>query len=128
MVRTLLKAANRGDLAAVEHLLDEHPGWAQKRYAQHAVCTSARRGDGAMVALLHRRGFDLDSGTLYGDDSAHTDLERPLHWAAAHGHASMVRWLLDHGADVNASDVDGMPPPCTAPRPPPTESTWPGSS
>lgn len=33
-----------------------------------------------------------------------------LHWAADKGHEAMVRVLLDHGADVNATDIDGQRP------------------
>ena len=33
--------------------------------------------------------------------------QTPLHLAATEGYSAMVELLLDHGADVNAEDVDG---------------------
>jgi ankyrin repeat protein len=39
-----------------------------------------------------------------------TRTKTALHWAAANGHVSIVRQLIDNGADVNAKDVLGRTP------------------
>jgi ankyrin repeat protein len=31
--------------------------------------------------------------------------DTPLHWAAFQGHEPMVRWLVEHGADINAGSA-----------------------
>ena len=31
----------------------------------------------------------------------------PLHWSAENGHVAVVKYLVDHGADVNIQDEDG---------------------
>jgi len=36
--------------------------------------------------------------------------EVPLHWAARNGNLRMVRMLMAHGADVNATDIEGRTP------------------
>lgn len=55
---------------------------------------AAQRGSAACVAPLVRAGADVSEG-------------QPLHWAALNGHAGVARALLEHGADINAVDVDG---------------------
>jgi len=37
-------------------------------------------------------------------------LRAPLHWAASGGHARLVDWLIEHGADPNAADAFGCTP------------------
>ena len=34
----------------------------------------------------------------------------PLHIAAFHGNETCVKWLLEHGADATAQDIDGNTP------------------
>ena len=34
----------------------------------------------------------------------------PLHWAVITGHTNLVEWLINKGADVNATDPTGMTP------------------
>jgi ankyrin repeat protein len=34
----------------------------------------------------------------------------PLHYAIRHPDADKVRWLLDHGADIEAEDENGLSP------------------
>ncbi|MCX7045654.1 MAG: ankyrin repeat domain-containing protein [Candidatus Sumerlaeota bacterium] len=67
----------------------------------HQAC---KDGDIAVVKkILARKGADVNArGIQFG--------ERPLHWAAGQGHLEIVDFLLDHGADINATDKDGIVP------------------
>ena len=31
----------------------------------------------------------------------------PLHWSVVYGHVDVIKYLVDHGADVNDKDEDG---------------------
>lgn len=61
----------------------------------------AGRGEKEITALFMEAGMSPDS---YRQNDGFT----PLHAAAAYGKASVVRQLLDKGADINARDKDGQ--------------------
>lgn len=61
----------------------------------------AGRGERDITALFIEAGISPDS---YRQNDGFT----PLHAAAAYGRASVVRQLLDKGADVNARDKEGQ--------------------
>lgn len=61
----------------------------------------AGRGDKEITALFIEAGMSPDT---YRKNDGFT----PLHAAAAYGRTSVVRHLLDKGADVNARDKDGQ--------------------
>jgi len=54
-------------------------------------------GNLAMVQTLVELGAQVTIGT-------------PLHTSIAYGYPDIARYLLDHGADVNAQDADGRTP------------------
>ncbi|KAH9976553.1 ankyrin repeat-containing domain protein, partial [Russula compacta] len=55
-----------------------------------------------VAELLHRHGADVD---VWGESEA-----TPLQSACEGGRVDMVRWLLNHGADVNAHDIQFFSP------------------
>lgn len=83
----------------------------------HAACAG---GNDLVVNLLIKHGADVNAPRLprrYSDrsrDSAApivgTSGATPLHFAAANGHASVVRTLLIHGAHPNRPDKHGITP------------------
>jgi len=83
----------------------------------HAACAG---GNDLVVELLIKHGADVNASRLprrYSDrsrDSAApivgTSGATPLHFAAANGHASVVRTLLLHGAHPNRPDKHGITP------------------
>ncbi|KAG1812542.1 uncharacterized protein BJ212DRAFT_456393 [Suillus subaureus] len=83
----------------------------------HAACAG---GNDLVVNLLIKYGADVNAPRLprrYSDrsrDSAApivgTSGATPLHFAAANGHASIVRTLLIHGAHPNRPDKHGITP------------------
>ncbi|KAI5838055.1 ankyrin repeat-containing domain protein [Morchella snyderi] len=56
----------------------------------------------ASVGLLLERGASPDCASEIG--------RRPLHNAAANGYVQMTQVLLDYGAEIDATDVDGVTP------------------
>jgi ankyrin repeat protein/beta-lactamase regulating signal transducer with metallopeptidase domain len=125
----LVKAAERGDVAAVRRLLDT--GVVDVNHVAHgdgtALIGAARGGQRAMAELLLARGADPNLESR-GDGNpliaaarrGHTDMiellldrgavldrivpgeENALMQAAWHGHVDAVRVLIRRGADVNA--------------------------
>jgi ankyrin repeat protein len=94
---TLLKAADRGDLDGLRHVLDAHPesidergelpGHTGRRTALHFGIKHA-----AVVRLLLERGANPNIRDD-GDDAM------PLHFAAESQDLEVIRLLIEHGAD-----------------------------
>lgn len=132
----LHKAAERGDVAKIEKLLDagealEAPGRFGHTPLLAAVC--ARKLE-AVRALLSRgadpnyvtnerqsalqtacMNGDLEIAAALIDAGAQLELRddrgaTPVYWAANRGFPSMVQLLRDRGADVNAADATGTTP------------------
>jgi len=65
------------------------------------VVSAALEGDLSGLQTI----IQADSSLVnYQDDQGMT----PLHFAADRGHAHVVQWLVEHGADRSIKDVDDM--------------------
>jgi len=92
----LFDAAQKGDLATLTALLDQHPEKLQARnkpYEHTLLHVAAAAGHLASVDLLLERGLDVNAREK-GDNTY------AMHWAAAAGHLDVVRRLADAGGDV----------------------------
>jgi hypothetical protein len=88
------------DEALVKSLVAAHPDLASalpdegRRQLAHA----ARNNDSVAARLMLAAGLPVES---FGQHHA-----TPLHWAAWHGQAELVRQILAHGAAIENSDND----------------------
>jgi len=102
--RPLNCAAENGHLAAmkwlVEHGADIH--WINK-YGTTLMMDVAVGGSVEALNWLVSMGKEGDVST--GSSDGHT----PMHDAAKHGRLAAVKWLKDHGADINAREDNGTP-------------------
>jgi ankyrin repeat protein len=95
-----LGACVRADRAAAEGVLARVPGLRDELTAadHEAITHAADHGDVAAVALMLDLGFPRDAPV--GDDGA-----TPLHAAAGAGAAGLVTFLVEQGADIEATDT-----------------------
>ena len=91
-------AGRRADRAAAGQLLAGHPGLPGELTAEdRAAFVDAAAGPAAAVALMLDLGFSPGDRNELG--------EQPLHGAAYHGNAEVVRLLIAAGADLDARDA-----------------------
>jgi ankyrin repeat protein len=100
----LAEAAQRGDAAAVQALLDTGSidVDAPSRDGTPALHWAVRAGDEDTVERLIAAGANVNGPNRYG--------VRPLHLAITAGNEALMRRLLMAGADVAAPDRAGEPP------------------
>ena len=60
------------------------------------MCAAASKGDISSLESLHQQGGDFNLPDYDG--------RTPLHLACCEGHLETVRYLLQHGASVHATD------------------------
>lgn len=113
LIRAAGLAARAGALDALTWLLDH--GVAAAATTEHLfnreisvdvgseplMSFAAAGGVIAIAELLLARGASVG----VSDGSGRT----PMHEAAARGHAEMIRWLIRHGAEIDALAFDGTP-------------------
>lgn len=81
-----------------------------------ALCKAGRPYYLYVLKLLIENGADVNARTIPGKDTGafmrdvRTKGETPLHRAAAYADESMIQYLLDHGAEKEARDVNGDSP------------------
>jgi ankyrin repeat protein len=107
--RRLTDAVGHQDLDTVRSLCSAEPGLLTHPSSGEPLVLACRKGFVEIVAFLLEVGMDPNAPGFYGKESAHTDLERPLHWAAGFGQAEVVQLLLDRGADVEGG-LTGLTP------------------
>jgi ankyrin repeat protein len=94
-VTPIVLACESGSAAVVEHLLKAGVNAnATSALGETALHTCARTGNVEAAKALLARGAKVDAGDSWRGQT-------PLMWAAAQGHAAMVRVLVEAGADVN---------------------------
>jgi ankyrin repeat protein len=91
-------AALTGDTDRARALAAKHPDlFTSMSREDHAAITAAvMHGRADAVRLMVDLGFRLDAEVPYGGT--------PLHWAAWHGHVTMVELLVSLGAPINMRD------------------------
>lgn len=102
----VFEAAAAGKLDRVETLLDEDPSLVNA-YANDGfqpLGLACFFGHEQIVDFLLGRGAAVNSASKNGQKVM------PLHSAVAGQHLGIARMLLDHGADVNASQARGYTP------------------
>ena len=97
-------AAGRGDVAAVEALLQGNPKliFSKDDKGNTPLHLSASHGHRDVAELLLANRADVNARTYKGDT--------PLHWAAYNGHRDVTELLLANRADVNATDKYAQTP------------------
>lgn len=63
--------------------------------------TACKTDNTEEMKALYAKGADVNFTTKDGKNTS------PIHYAAVQGHAKVIAFLCDHGADVNAQDVRG---------------------
>src|SRR5262245_10832221 len=94
----ILAAAEKGDAAALDRLLAEHPrkiGITGSEWDRPLLHLTADHGHDACVRVLLEHGADVRQRDKFDNATA-------LHWAAEGGHLDIVRRLVAAGADINA--------------------------
>jgi ankyrin repeat protein len=103
-VDRFIGACLRADGPAAQQLLADHPDLPDRLTEEDrgVIVEAAASRSAETVALMLDLGFSPDA-RKFG--------EQPLHTAAYHGNAAVVRMLLDAGAEVDARDArfDGTP-------------------
>lgn len=119
----LMAVARTGNVAAAK-LLIEHGATVDAREAwggQSALMWAAARRHPAMIELLLEHGADVDARSLHRDYQRHVTAEgrpksldsggfTPLLYAARENCIACVDVLLEHGADIDLPDPDGVSP------------------
>ena len=105
--KEFIRAAKRGDVTALEALLESDPGLIGVRDSDGSTalhCATWKGHESAVAWLLHA-GADVhmhNNNDHWGTTALH---------AAAHGnYAGIAQRLIDAGADVNARDREGRTP------------------
>jgi ankyrin repeat protein len=119
----LMAVARTGNVAAAQ-LLVEHGATVDAREAwggQSALMWAAARRHPAMIEFLIEHGADIDARSLHRDYQRHVTAEgrpksldsggfTPLLYAARENCIACVDVLLEHGADIDLPDPDGVSP------------------
>lgn len=89
-------ALREGDYETLRQLFTDHPDWLRhSRGTDYWLDLVASRGDLPAVKLLVELGIGVNEPN---------DLELPegpIYMAAANGRTEVVKWLLDHGAEIH---------------------------
>ncbi len=107
LVESLVDQIRRDELESFERFLGRKPslGTFQDRVGRTLLHYAAEQGGILFLFTIH--------GTLLGSKASSINLksnngETSLMLAAAQGHKDVVVWLIDNGADIHSTSVDGM--------------------
>jgi ankyrin repeat protein len=106
----LNEAAAAGDLARVKQLIDADPSLA-KSFSPDGfpvLALAAVFGNFEIAKYLHAKGGDVNAVSTNGSEYT------ALTGAVASGHAEIVKWLLENGAEPNYRYANGYTPLLTA--------------
>jgi uncharacterized protein len=114
----LKRALEHGDVAALDRLIDGHPGISSVLLVDdkgdvgrllhlYANAPGHRPHPAEIVGALVRDGADIDAPVI---GAGHQ--ETALHWAASNDDVELIDALLDAGADIEhpGSSINGGPP------------------
>lgn len=93
-------ALHSNDLVAFETLLKSNPQQLLINGEDLWMREAATKGDLRAIQILVELGLDINQPEYPPDDPMHLP-EGPIDRAASAGHLEVVRWMLDHGAQVN---------------------------
>ena len=109
----LLWAAAGGHLTACE-LLHQHGASVAHRQphtARHgATDPPGAAGSARLAGAVGAAGGEGGEGGERAEARTRFGGRTALHWAARHGRLQVCRWLVEHGAEVDALTSDGTPP------------------
>jgi ankyrin repeat protein len=94
-------AIQQGHVCIVLPLLRERSAADLERMPHELMVSAGRAGSLGLLALLHPH---------ISVDAADSRAMAALHYACLNGHAEAVRWLLQHGAEVNQVNEIGKTP------------------
>ena len=96
----LYMAVVKNEITAVKYLLDECGASVEDDEPYLVVAVNNKCYE--IVKLLLNKGVDINSGGFMQGP--------PLYFASSYGDLSMVKYLVDNGADVNIIDAEGNTP------------------
>ena len=82
------------------------------KHKQHVLIEACKHGDATLIELLLASGVDVSVSGTKPERYDHIPYEEatPLHAACANNHLSIVRLLLDHGADIEKTNNSSATP------------------
>ncbi|MGD9715245.1 MAG: ankyrin repeat domain-containing protein [Thermomicrobiales bacterium] len=94
------EALRQNQLEDFKRLLQENPSYLLRDGKEKWMRSAALKGNLRAIQILIELGLDINRPEHPPSHELH-EPEGPIVGAATHGHIDIVRWMLDHGAQVN---------------------------